>query len=832
MSLQEFDLKGCLGYNRHNQKAPYVNNIKVRTNTKMNGKYVVGGSTYVLATINVGKVIDKKWHSEFHHYWQDNQKETGNDESEFLVKEEYRAHFIVYGHLQSRSPLLHWNLLCEYRGFIASESQMKEDASLRPMTTSLLRELDINRRQKFSLLKSNDKAFVFQIKHVKCEPEKLSWSGKRISGGNSNGKYKGDNLKRLGLMKRENSSVLNQRDYQILRFQVAEMGVEDEDGESQLHKLNNRKLKHMLRTRRKARSGFRTYEFPGYSFYGNAILEAARYHSKSNLWCKVVHLFLPSYGQYLRDSRLLLVRLQKAFDAVQNGGLEFLDTVFYGTFNDCFRKIPRLDQIKDTLMHWEMYRPTFAERIIGWQSRFDLFSKVYDHRQQFGNTAFTLYDMKKIIGQVEPQGMRYYTTLNNDKQYCFDDDWKMYEFFATHALKHKFYYGFGLPTEVEENAVFLYPSLAVKRFYNANHVKQMVFEVPYQYYVTTFHIRDAKELCQKLQRMVQQHKKLVLVGLEYWAIDKVCFLLNYFAYCKFHFQYFQFDNIEATVRANARLSPTFDSLIEYDKFEFTELLKYDNDINELEPDENELKVYMNAKLSMSNGPVLNRFGFKNGVQIVCFHREEYKEALLEYPRSYLRQDLKDEENLNTHFFLGDRVITPCGFIDHINHITYNGEIKKSIGMEVYTGCGIYLKNFPERIFHATELKLAYILMHSAITAPVPKVMLYGSFPDYVRVQYETYLCTEEFIKHPNYKSKDTLLNEKYERQYTLEKFRPNPLSGVLYELQKKQKEEEDNLLKDLGKRKREEKHEKMRQYIAMKRQAIEAEKNGEREIVG
>ena len=831
MSLNQFDLRGALGYNRHNIKAPYVNNIKVRTNTKMNGKYVVGGSTYVLATMDVGAVMDKKWHSEFHHYWTENQKEESDDTS---IKKENRAHFVVYGHLQSRSPLLRWSFLCEYEGFIASNIQKQNQPSLVPSTKALLQKLGIDRSQKFSLLKESESAFVFHIKHVEHEPEKLSWSGKRILGGNSNGKYKGENLKRLGLCKREHCSVYNQRDFQSLRFLVAEYGVEDDYGESKLHSLNNKKLKRMLRVKRKARGRMHTFDFPGYSFYGNSILEAARYHSKSDLWCKVVHFFMPSYGQYLRDSRLLLLRLLNAFPSVESGqnGLEQLDTVFYGAFNDCFSKIPRLDQIKDTLEHWELYRPNFASRIEGWQDRFKLFSKIYEHRQQQGNTAFTLYDMKKLVGQVEPDGMRFYTTLQNDKQYCFHDDWEIYKFFATFALKHKFYYGFGLPEDVKENAVFVYPSYAVKRFYNEKNEKEMVFEVPYQYYVSTLHLIDAKELYQKLQRMVQQHKKIVLVGMEYWAIDKVCFLLKCFEYCQFHFQYFQFDNIEATVRAPVRLSPTFSTLLEYNKFEYTELQKSDNDINELEPDENELKEYMQSKLTSYKGNRLDRFGFDNGMQIVCFYNEAYREALKEFPRSYFRHDLKNDDTLKSHFFLGDRVITPCGFIDHISHITYNGDIKQSINMEVYTGCGIYLKNFPERIFHATELKLAYILMHSAITTPLPNVILYGTFPDYVRLQYETYLCTEEFVKHPNYKSKDTLLNEKFERQYALENCRPNPLSGVLFELQKQEEEEEERLLEDLGKRKREEKHEKMRQYIANKRQAIEAEKNGEREIVG
>ena len=131
--------------------------------------------------------------------------------------------------------------------------------------------------------------------------------------------------------------------------------------------------------------------------------------------------------------------------------------------------------------------------------------------------------------------------------------------------------------------------------------------------------------------------------------------------------------------------------------------------------------------------------------------------------------------------------------------------------------GITLPGLPGRLFHATELKLAYILSHSQILFPVPNVMLYGLFPDYVREQYETFLCTENFLMHPTYGSQDTLLNEKYDRHYKLSKLRFNPLSGVLVEwLKDKEAREEQKAA--MKKRSREqEKHDFMRAYVRGKK---------------
>lgn len=794
-----FQLQGCLGYNKHHKNRPYVDNIKTRTNSKLNGKYVVGGSTYVQAFFGGRKRDSKQFHKAFKRYWNESCLNESGD-----VLEAKEAHLLVYGHLQSRSPLLQWSLLCSYKGFMPCEAQLR----LCPEEETC--DLGLNRKNRYCLLPRDECAFVFEIQVVQGPPALLSWAGNFISGGTHHNTYKGENLKRLGLDSGEKKGKLSRLDYQRLRFKVAKLGVEDKYGFNSLHLLHNRKLKNMLRTRRRIRGHLCCIEFPAYTFYGNAILEAARAHSKSSQWWEVVINFLPSYGQYLRDNRVLLDRLQKALKAETE-----VDCLFYGDFNDCWCKPPRQEQITDTLEHWEKFRPWF--KIDGWRSRLSVYLKVYDAKQQFGDTAFSVTNMNKLIGAQEPENMLLYTTLENDKEYCFQSDWDTYSYFGKKCLQtnNVFYSGFAPLTAFPEGAVFVYPSHGVKRFYETRYKPQYshVFETPYEYYVSTLHLIDARESLEKMFRKFKQD--IVLVGMEYFPIDKVCFLLSQFSGIAFHFQYFQFDSICTTVKASYRLSPSFASFDLLPNFEYKKLEGVDNDIDELEMDSgNDLKTFFDEAKAKNYA---SRHGLEQGLQIVCFYKKCMEEAKKEYPRSYFRPDIKDKEALKTHFFIGDRVITSCGFIDYISNITYNGEPKQRIHQETYTGCGITLPGLPGRLFHATELKLAYILSHSQILYPIPNVMLFGLFPDYVREQYETFLCTENFLMHPTYGSQDTNLNEKFDRHYKLSKIRFNPLSGILFEWSKNKqaKEEEKAAMK---KRSREqEKHDFMRAYVRGKK---------------
>ena len=82
-----WNISGFLGYHRHVPLTPYVNCISMRKNTKVGGKYVVGGSTYLCSTISVSKRVDDMWHKNF---------------NTAFTESDPKAHFIVFGYLWLR----------------------------------------------------------------------------------------------------------------------------------------------------------------------------------------------------------------------------------------------------------------------------------------------------------------------------------------------------------------------------------------------------------------------------------------------------------------------------------------------------------------------------------------------------------------------------------------------------------------------------------------------------------------------------------------------------------------------------------------------------------
>ena len=800
-----WNLSGVLGYHRHVPLTPYVNCITMRKNTKVGGKYIVGGSTYVCSTIGVSKRVDDMWHQTF---------------STAFTETDPKAHFVVFGYLHSRSPLLKWDLQCKFVGFIGSNEILSRNSDLIKDSDRTLQLAGIDRDSKFSLLKKDESAFVFEIKYVRCAPKKESWCDPAVTGGSNYGKHIGYNLRRLGLSKSaiSNFKYMNSRDLQTMRFAVAEYGVPDSFGFTKLNLLTNEKLKAILRTKRlDEKKQMRTFDFPSYSFYGHRILEAARAHSKSDEWWKTVVHFLPSYGQYLRDDKLLLSRLQNVLpDVLNNDSCSVpVDYIFYGGFNDCWKSPPRWDQIWDTLVYWEKYRLDFVRFFTGWRARYEQCRKLWENRSWFGNTAYTETTLKKLIGKSPlVLDMLHFKTLDFDDHYCFEKDWLLYEYFATNTLKNNvtFVRGIGKISDLDPSLLLIFPSYAVQRYYGSicslEGVNFCVFRPPYQYYLHTFHIVDDKL---SLKILFSKYKgSVALVGMEYWPVDVVCYLQSVLKSAKMYLHYFGFTGISSTSKSSYRCSPTLNAFEMLENFKCHELMLIDNDIDEEEPETDaELNTYVSDHMK---GMTIDRHSFENGYQVVYFYNEDMKGVHEVFSRLYFRPDLKDDSDLDTHFYLGDRVITSCGFIDYIAGIRYKGVSVSSIHKETYTGCEIRLGSFHKRL-HATELRLAYVLTHSDILLPLPNVIMYGKFPDYVLKQYENYLCSRVLVKHPSYSSKDQELNREYNRDWALPLNRCNPLSGVLLDLkERKDKEEKERALVNSTKR-RLEKIEKMKAYV-------------------
>lgn len=832
-----------LGKDQHNPKRPSVDSIRTISNRKLSStQYLVGGSTYVTGFFDTGKTTLNFLQRQFAETWP-----LKVNENEFDKKDSY---VIVYGHLHSRSPLLEWDLQCSLKGYVhrrADEAAFASKQLSRCEGYMLLQNkvLQLEKKEQLSTKEENDLstyrervedykrffhnkvetgiaveeskkwssllrlrdpslpllpndcgAFIFEIVHINGPPKRLSWSDPKIVGGRNNGKCMGDNLKLLGVCKFPPFIDLSQRKLQQIRIRLAKYGETDEEGLNNLHLLKNEILKPMMRTQEGNGKHVKTHQFPNYKFYGNRILEAARYHSKSTLYCELLSHFLPSYGQYLRDDQAMLSTLQAHFE-----GSSFVDEVFYGAFDYCWKKQPRQDQVEDTLRHWSMFShllrlriPNLEERLKGWELRFNEWKTVYNWKQWHGDTAFELYKLKQAFGNSNCNlALRYDNSCFGGRLYSFSCDYDICLRFVSLMSKaeHTFLRGHlhskdqlsYMPPDAEP--LFLLPKQGLAPILS-EYIKSnsCLYEAPNAYFVESLHCID--EPLDTIYRKCKTH--LVFVGMEYWKLDTVTFLLQRFQGWNFTFHYMGWELLGSTSKSSYRLTPTLASLSAMPEVTITELQAYDSTAVEYEPRTKE-ELAKALRLRQDIHP-LSKHSNEHGIQVVCCLRDDIEKAKLAYPRNV--------EN-PLHFYLGERVITPCGMITHIQQIKVEGRTVRSVHRERYLTCFITVKNSLKR-YHPTELRLAYVLNHTDVLFPVGNVVLFGTIPDYARKQYEDYLCKYKLIKDLSYKSKEQEIN--YDA--VLQKHRSNPLPCAVYNLLKERaKQREEDELKAYEKRKAE-----------------------------
>lgn len=775
-----YQLSGCLGSNEHVASGNplynidfAVNNVKTRRNTKLNGSYVVGGSTYVCSILGVKSTLMKRWFKMF--------------QSRYKLEDDCKPFFVVHGHLHSRSPLLHWTLMCKFRGFISSEDS---DAEFTSESNALLNELNIDRNHSFSLLSKTACAFVFDIAYAVGPPEKLSWCLPCHHGGKHHNKYLGNNLRRLGLCVPKNVSnyPLNKRDFQLLRIKIAEYGVPDDFNFTKLSLLNNKHLKDILRVKR--RSG-KVITFPNFTFYGHRILEAARYHNKSDLYCKILSKFPPSYGQLLHDKLEYLEVLDRYFD-----GTDYLDKLFYGEYDYCFSNPPHKNQVSDTIENWLKYGIFDECRFEGWEKRFDEWCIFYNQKQWNNVTLFNKFDVDRLNNCVVPTILK---QSSCGELFMFPSDYDLYRKFVRYLFQSdgtvfpNDLYLQGVEYAKMDDCLYMFSNLGVKRhcdlftsfayskkcFIVLKHQQYVYYDREFsfgnhwsQYELDNTNFKPDIDQITKALASLSDNARVCFVGMEYWPIDILVMMLNVLEREKhsFVFHWFGNESITMTSKGSYRLSPILHTFKLDLDFNVTLLKNIDNMVNETEI--NDIGKWYR---SFCHTDALSRNGFLYGVQIVCCYNEYIEKAKKEFPRNMFLQ----EEHFHTNrFYIGDRVITKFGFISHITNIRLNGSYKASVKQDVYVGCAISLEGIDNN-FHATELRLAYVLNHNDILFPLPNVLLYGKFPDYVRKQYESSQCTNELFIHNSYCSKDTELSELKNKEVILNARRCNALSIAL-----------------------------------------------------
>lgn len=767
-NLTLFKLEGELGYNVRDPKGCSVNNIKVRRNTKLSDKYLVGGSTYVASYIRVSKRLQKLFLERHANYFTD---------------ADIEPHFIVFGFLHSRSPLLEWTLQCDFHGFLGTKEQRSRHPELLDVEEDLCEKISCDRSNKYSLLPLDSCAFVFKIIHICSPPKKLSWCEPRIKDGKNCGRYEGSNLRKLGLISfKGKKNGYNLLEMQTIRFRLAKFGVKDTYGGNKLSELDNDTLKNVLSYTR-VKSGKRYKQsFPGYSFYGNRILESARYFSRSDLHCTILNNFLPTFGQYLRDDIDTLQKLSNCFkDKDEN-----IDEIFYGDFDCCFEKVARQEQVRDTLNHWKMFRSDLEERLDGWEKRFKDWMYYYDQKSKYGSTAFKM-DVSRSVCSMK--------TVND---HCFfKNDWNIMEKFLEFAKVDSFVEDVSLCKE----DIFLFPNKGIVRYsemmVDSEYMqKKFLFDVPHKVYVETLDRCDYQKYLDTILKSMTGKSCIILYGMEYWKIDQICYLYwNLDAKrIKMHYIGGDFDSISGTSKAKYGLTPLYETLCNY----FGKDIGCKSSVLQCPDREAEfanvsdLMKYMEKHQSKISK--LKKVNYDNGYQIVYYRKVDLNSALDMVDRKTLL-GVSDFDERN--FYIGDRVITKCGLIASICYIQENGRSVTRVNRELYTGCFITLEKshnlslLDDHIkYHPTELKLAYVLSHGDILFPVPHVVLVGTMPDYVRVQYENFLCTKELLFHPNYKSQNDELSHEMDKECNLSINRLNALPFVIESIGKKRQNKE------------------------------------------
>jgi len=760
-----FKLQGELGYNRNFPRGCSVDNIKVRQNTKLSDKYVVGGSTFVSSYIHVNKRTDKLFIARFNEYFS-----TADSD----------PHFVVFGHLHSRSPLLRWTLQCRFCGFLPSKSQKDRHPELSNGETDLCELFSCDRSNKYSLVPFDSSAFVFEIMHICGPPEKLSWCEPMIKSGKNHGRYEGENLRKLGLISyKGKKNGYNLLEMQTTRFRLAAFGMKDSFGNDKLSMLNNTSLKNVLGfIRVKGGKKFKQ-SFPGYSFYGNRILESARYFAHDDLYCKLLSNFLPSSGQYLRDNYDTLCRLSEKFVEEEDD----IDSIFYGDFDICFDKVARQEQVRDTLVHWMEYRPDFRDCLDGWEKRYNDWVYYFDMKSKYGATAFKMDESRDVCSMKSKVGI-------DGVEYCFfQHDWDLCKKFISFVNADSFI----CDLDGCADDVFLFPTKALLRYSkdmkDSVHIKKsLVFGLPYNVYVDTMDRCDYQKYLDEVLNLMSAKSRVILYGMEYWKLDHVCYLFWNLDASRVKMHYFggNVDTISCTSKAYYGLTPLYDELCNYVDDDIcctssvpTHSLERENEFDNV----SDLQSAMRAALSCV--PKLQVSSYEHGYQIVYFQNSDKADAFSLIDRKGLLGVSEFDEN---NLYVGDRVITRCGFIDTIKRIHAHGRTVTHVNRELYTGCFVTLA-MDDKQYHPTELNLGYAVKHTNMLCPCANVVLVGTLPDYVKEQYETFLCTSELLYY-KYKSQNDELSFVLDKEVPLSSTRLNPLKFVIHENESKKQMKE------------------------------------------
>ena len=586
-------------------------------------------------------------------------------------------------------------------------------------------------------------AFVFELKWVRSISKALTWCGAKKKWKKKDREqrekagaipvHNGKEL--LGFIPMRAASTMKKKNLQKFCRDLAAYGVEGV--KLDLFSLTGEKVSSLLyacEVPQRYRPNIK-----------HRILNAVKFHRKSELWTNTVTMFPATIGQYFRD-KLDEQDCEIRQFLFRSDGLP-LDYFFYGNFDWSFEKAPYQVQVETTLRKWVA---RFPDRMTGWEQRFHVWKVLTD--TYYKRSVYVFY-----THELETHGSNFLVTLEemtsngvfheidayvhnheNHKKLCF-----CWHYDIMGELVHLLHDGICNELQIEtvyvgarsarlDGYYLLYPNEAVRRHYGGAEGMDM------QPYISNVHYKGhlGTEFPKKFAitlRNAKRDRPCLLVGLEYWPADGVAAVLDQFKktiHGRVDLHFFGYDSYPKLTTAHKRLIPLYECLRGWEPFLQLEhvTLSSETGANEcMIQTEAELTEFIQKWKAMAGSA---RWSWESGYGIVVNSKTELLRAKQVFKEMLPRDDTK--------FHAGGRVLVKStGVVSHVKAIILNDFNKNSIAKNAYLGAEVRLEDGKHK---PTELESVYVMLANKIVTPVPNMILFGKVPNYLLEACQSYLA--------------------------------------------------------------------------------------------
>ena len=592
------------------------------------------------------------------------------------------------------------------------------------------------------LLEKDECAFVFELLSIRDISRKATWQGpkKKLKAAVRDQRrqrglqdvYTGNALKGFFPTDVLNMRHIKAKDVQRICNTLASYAVPGV-GRLNLFQLDGKVLRMLLRQVPSRQRALMVHR----------ILNAAKFHRKSDLYVSMVPMFPATYGQYLVDDVRLLKNVRAFFDSTV-----CYDAFFYdGAMNGVFARQPFQVQVQATCELWEH---RFPERMVGWKARFDVWKTWKDIYFKSGKLVLDTYELlekhevnETVLSTFIDMGYAkevdsYVRSNHCYKKICFPSHYDMMGELL--RLLHD-----GMTTKqmvvdlgTVADGLLLYPNQAMLDHVGARSGIDMQ-----SYFVKVRYKGQFEDDTGLLPKIISQLRTTgktdcVLLALEYWPADSLAFVLSLLqGTCRIHLHFLGFHDYPKLTISHRRLIPLYKELEHCDWFTAATTEKVESKVNERwVQTKEELLAFIEEWKAL---PAMDRFSWNNGYGIVVHSNKELENAKAAF-HSLLPSD-------DGKFHASDRVsIKASGVVSHVCTLSLKHVDRTSQGIEkhLYLDSSILLAH-SNASYKATALEHAFIVLANKITAPIPNMILFGKVPNYLLRLCRDYLAINELV---------------------------------------------------------------------------------------